>query len=281
MVWANAQRPLKLHRAQKIADNFDPDLFDDIVVCGPVMDGTFHCIDGNTRKKGAELFLGDPNQLVPCRVIAAATEQRAAEIFVEKNNGQRPLSAMDSFKGSVTAQYSDHVVVNSLFSGLGYVVSANARDGAIGCVTCCLKIYRQYDEKHLKDTLMLLIGCFGRSKESVKAEMINGASDFLTIYGKDVDRARLAEVIRKKTTAHAMLISANSNKGVMNKSVRWIIAMQLLEYYNKGLRSSMRLDPDIILARGLKKNGNGGNHEKPRPKSKASPALDLHGGIGT
>src|SRR6516225_5950032 len=102
VVWVNAQRPYDEKWAKQIADNFDPDKFDPIVVTQPNGQGIYHIVEGQHRRHALEMFAAKTNngigenELAPCRVIDEVDPARAAEIWLGNNSRLQNLNNQGS-----------------------------------------------------------------------------------------------------------------------------------------------------------------------------------------
>src|SRR5262245_65889316 len=96
VIWVQAQRPYRSNRAQKIADNFDPDKFDPIRVTLPNGNGEYHIVDGQHRKSGVEICFGS-DQRAPCIVLDAEDPAEAARLFRGINGTRWGIDPISNF----------------------------------------------------------------------------------------------------------------------------------------------------------------------------------------
>ncbi|HRP80091.1 MAG TPA: ParB N-terminal domain-containing protein, partial [Aquamicrobium sp.] len=172
VVWAKAQRGYDAKKARAIADTFDPDLLDPIVVSLPNADGKHHCIDGQHRLGAVRLALGD-DQSVPCRVVAAADPQRAADIFVQLQTRRTAPAAIDRFIVSVTAGYEVETAVNGILRDLGYKASRGKTPGCLGAIDCCVSVYRRMGGDTLRLALATIKANRGLNAGAVDSGIVN------------------------------------------------------------------------------------------------------------
>lgn len=272
VVWATAQRGMDNRKVAQIAENLDPDFFGVITVTLPVGEGgVHHVIDGQHRVAAIRQAWGD-GQKVPCMVLNVDDPKRAADIFSQINGKRSRPQAIDLFRVGVTAGYEAEVAVNKLVTGLGYHVGFDSTDGSISAVAMCLSIYRRHGIARLRDTLTVIQGTFGKSRESVDAAVLNGYTRFLVTYGTQIDRQRLVDRVAKQYTPGRLIGAARNWRDMKRISVADGIARVLLDTYNHGLKRD-RLEESSISRKALNGTGKAVKH---RP----GPAFDAHGGIG-
>src|SRR5215831_10655473 len=98
VVWVSAQRPYDEKWAKSIADDFDPDKFDPLVVTLPNGQGIYHIIEGQHRRWALQMYAAKidkhnngQNEMAPCRIVEEADPARAAEIWLGINKGRKAI----------------------------------------------------------------------------------------------------------------------------------------------------------------------------------------------
>lgn len=236
VVWSSAQRPLDESWAKQIADNFDPDLFDELVVTLPNGNGIFHIVDGQHRKRGVQIKYGEEEQ-VPCRVVQAADPSRAAEIFDRANSGRKKPRPIDMFRVRVTAGYETEVAVNRIVRAAGYRVSPGLADGNIAAVQALISIYRSFGADVLKDTLRVIQGTWGMDKNAVVAQIVRGIGAFMAEHGHKANWQRLSEKTQKAYTPGRLIGAAKGLREITRASTGEATKQVLVNLYNKGLKT--------------------------------------------
>src|SRR6185312_12773170 len=130
IVWAKAQREFNERHADRIASDFDPDLFDDLVVTLPNGNGIYHVVDGQHRKAAVQKLYGE-DEKVPFRVVNASDPARAAAIFDKINTGRRKPNSVELFNVRVAAGYETEVAINRIVTYLGYRIAHSVEDNTI------------------------------------------------------------------------------------------------------------------------------------------------------
>ncbi len=234
--WAQAQRPFNQKWAENIRDNLDPDVFGVLSVTLPNGNGCHHVIDGQHRKWAVSDLWG-PNEMVPCNICNADTPERAAEIFNAMNTARKKPFPLDVFKVRVTAKIEPEFSVNKTAESIGFKIGNSPEDGYIRGCGACVAVYRKYGKDTFIDALLTIRRCWGLSTAGMNASLIRGFGDFLSRYGKDVDRVKFAEKISKNYTPSRLLGAAKGAQDLFRGSVAGNISRVLLNTHNQGIRT--------------------------------------------
>lgn len=237
--YIDAQRPLNVQFAEKIAENFDPYRFGRIQVAQ--VNGKYHIVDGQTRCAAVRQLWGD-EEMVPCDVIPASSPAEAAELFLGINDDRRPIQAIDRFRVSVTAGRPDYVAVNNLLKGLGYTIGMGAEDGLFAAVASAMTVYRRHGEDVLRDALLILQATWGKDRESVHSALVQGYAELVATYGGAIDRKRLSSRVAKELTPAALLGRAKGLSEMFRCTRPKGVVRALVAVYNHGLRTEVRLE---------------------------------------
>lgn len=235
IVWSQAQREFNERHADKIAEGFDPDLFDDLVVTLPNGNGIYHVVDGQHRKAAIQKLYGE-DEKVPCRIVSATDPARAAAIFDKINTSRRTPSGVEKFNVRVTAGYKDEVEINKVVTWLGYRISGETADGTIRAVAALTNVHKSFGLDVLKETLTTIKGTWKDDCHAVDGPIIEGFAALIAEHRGHLDWKRLREQTAKKFTPGRLLGHAKSEReisgGTLGKSVRSVLIRQ----YNYGLR---------------------------------------------
>lgn len=236
IVWAKAQREFNERHADKIAAGFDPDLFDDLVVTLPNGNGIYHVVDGQHRKAAIQKLYGE-DEKVPCRIVAAADPERAAEIFDKINTGRRNPSPVEKFKVRVTAGYETEVAINKVVTNLGYRITNQAEDGTIRSVAALLSVYKNYGLEVLKETLMTIKGTWDNDKHAVNGPIVEGYGALLAEHRGHIDWPRLRKAVGDKFTPGRLLGHAKQDRELHGGGLPDGVRRVLIRAYDTGLRT--------------------------------------------
>lgn len=241
VIWSQSQRPLNEAHAQKIADNFDPEMFGTLAVTKPNGRGIYHAIDGHHRKVAVERLWGGEEK-VPCQVFDAEDPGRAAELFDHINSSRKNPHPIDLFKVRVTAGGEVEVAVNKVVNSCGYTVSSKygKQKNAIACVAALKAVYESYGAEVLENTLNLIKAIWGIEDESAtEANIVRGFGAFLTEY-RGLDWKHLREAVGNKYTPARLQAAAKMGKEMHGGKIPAEIKKLLINTYNAGFRSSKK-----------------------------------------
>lgn len=240
VIWAQSQRPLNEKHAQKIADNFDPEMFGTLAVTKPNGRGIYHAIDGHHRKVAVETLWGD-GEKVPCQVFDAEDPARAAALFDHINSARRNPQPIDLFKVRVTAGNEIEVGVNKVVNKCGYTINYRNAGGGNGiqCVAALKSVYESYGSAVLENTLNLIRAIWPDDETATEANIVRGIGEFLSEY-RDLDWKRLREVVGAKYTPARLQGAAKTGREMHGGKLPTEIKKLLVTAYNSGLRSSKK-----------------------------------------
>lgn len=233
IVWTEAQRTLNAAHAQKIADNFDPDIFGTISVTKPNGKGVYHAIDGQHRIVAVNKLWGQEEK-VPCQVFDAVDPARAAEIFDQVNSSRRALQPIELFKVRVTAKKELQVEVNKIVVKCGYFVG-HRNANAIQCVAALESVYQSYGPLVLEATLRLIRKMWGDENTGTGALIIRGIGMLLSEF-RHIDFEKLATAVSSKYTPSRLLGAAKTAKEMAGGVGPAIVRDILVARYNSQVR---------------------------------------------
>lgn len=221
----NAQRPLNLGWARKLAADFNAELAGVLTVTDEG-DGTYTALDGQHRVSAAKL--SGYSGLLACRIVSAATDKDKAVAFLALNN-QRAVSNVEKFKVRVTAEDPTAVAIDKELRGHGWTMGKG-----VTCVTELEAIYRRSPA-----TLALTIGtitkAWGVGSSKSMARVIVYAVAKVHDGAQVVDRQHLIESLRDIEPV-ALIARADAGRDLLGQSPRIAAANIVVGLYNKGKR---------------------------------------------
>lgn len=239
VVWAQSQRELNKKHAATIAANFDPDLFDDLVVTLPNGNGIYHVVDGQHRKVAVQDLYGE-EEMVPCRVVDALDPARAAAIFDKINTSRRPPSALEKFNVRVVAGYETEVAIHKLVTGLGYKITGGSNPGSMRAVGSLIKVTNNYGLEVLKESLMTIKGTWGDEDASaVDGPIIEGFAALIAEHRGHLDWKHLREKVARSYTPGRLLGQAKADREIQGGNTADGVRRMLLKSYNHGIRNKL------------------------------------------
>lgn len=241
VIWVHAQRPYNEKEAQRIADNFDPELLDPIKVTAPNADGMHHVCDGQTRVASIGKAFGT-DQMAPCFVSSECNPEHAAKLFLAANTRRRAPRLIDNFKVSVTAKFPVEVAIDKIVRHHGYRIDAIGPNviSAVGA----LKIAYGYSPQILNQTLRVLRATWDDDRNAVGGKLLRGFASLFNELGGKIDEHRLTDSIhRKKWTPGKLLAEAKTVCDMRGSSSAMIqvIGELLLANYNFGRKDKIKV----------------------------------------
>lgn len=242
VVWVKSQRPFNQAWANHIADTFDPDKFEPIIVTKPNGQGIYHIVEGQHRKAGFEQWANDPTQQVPCRIIDHGDPAKAAEIWLGINKGRKPVRPVTEFLVAVEAKREDEVAINDIVKKCGYfVASSGSNDNAISAVAALRRVYN-LGGRVLYHTLQATRLMWGNDPQGVSSHMLVGVGIFMNEFHSHVEAARLRKAVLDKYKSPYRLIDAAAiRRDNSSDPLPMEVAEVIRRAYNYGLRADKKL----------------------------------------
>lgn len=235
VVWATAQRDFNDRHARKIADAFDPDLFDDLVVTLPNGDGIYHVVDGQHRMAAIRSLYGEEEK-VPCRVVDASDPARAAAIFDKINTGRRLPTGIEKFRVRVTAGSETEVAINKVVTWLGCRIEHQDGPNSIRAVAALMNVHNSFGLEVLKESLVTIRGAWKDDKGALEGPIIEGFGSLIGEHRGHLDWARLREKTAAAYTPGRLLGQAKGDKEALGGRISDGVRRVLIRNYNQGLR---------------------------------------------
>jgi len=240
VVWAQSQRPYDVKWARAIAENFDDEKFDPLVVTLPNGKGDYHVVEGQHRKSAVEMKWG-PYEKVPCRVIPQADPARAAELWLGINDGRKRARPVVHFKVAVVAKREPELSINRLVNRLGYVVAQHKSPSTITAVAALKSIWDRYGELVLSKTLLMVKHLWPKDAQGPDGSILRGFALFLNEFGLRTDPKRMTIAVGRKYTPGQFIVAANARKEATKDRLDEVMSDMLLRDYNKGLAEDKKL----------------------------------------
>jgi hypothetical protein len=246
VLWVQAQRPYNEKWAREIAENFDPDKFDPLVVTKPNGEGIYHIIEGQHRRHALEMFaakFGDKagNEQAPCRVVDEADPARAAEIWLGINAGRKKIQPITEFLVAVVANREVEVAINRVLTRVGYKVSSRKAKGTISAVAALKIVHGRYGAATLEKTLRAIGGMWSDDPQAVSSPLLRGIGIFINEFGDHVNLRRLKQQVGDRFTPFNFVTAAKTRKGSTLEKTDEAISELMIREYNKGLREDAKI----------------------------------------
>lgn len=240
VVWRKAQRPFNQKWADEIAEKFDPDKFEPILVTKPNGKGVYHIVEGQHRKAAAEKW-GGSSQQVPCRIIAEADPARAAEIFLGINEGRKAVKPVQRFLTAIEAGREQEVAINDIVKRCDYRISDSKLDNSISAVAALKRAFTNFGPNILKFTLDTCRVLWGDDPNGVRGDIIDGVSVFTNEFHSHMDRNHLKRVIADAfPSPHKFLDAARYAADQQNEALPVAMSDMIKDKYNRKMRDQSK-----------------------------------------
>lgn len=247
VVWIQSQRPYNSKWSREIADNFDPDKFDPIIVTKPNGQGQYHIIEGQHRRHALEMYAAkygntNPgNEQAPCRIVADADPSRAAEIWLGISEGRKAVRPIYGFLVAVVARREPEVTIQQLINNNDFVVSPHKNKDSISAVGALKTVFERHGKMTLNNVLRTIRLMWGGDPTAVSAVMLRGFGIFLHEFGTHVDTRRMVAKIADSWSPYKLAEAAKARKHSTTERLDEAIAELLLREYNKSLKDNAKL----------------------------------------
>ena len=244
VVWVQCQRPYRPKWSKEIAENFDPDLFEPIIVTKPNGHGVYHIIEGQHRRHALEMYAarsnktgrGD-NEQAPCRIVEEADPARAAAIWLGINSGRKAVKQIDGFKVAVVAGFKKEVAIDKMVMANGFRVSQDKNKNSIAAVSSLRRVYDLHGPTILNNVLRTIRLMWDGDPQSVSSPVIRGMGIFLNEFGSHVDTKRMIK-LAEKWSPFKIRRAAEARKQSSQESLEEAISELLLREYNMKLKDN-------------------------------------------
>lgn len=191
------QRDLEESRAQKIAEGFNPHLFDPIVL-SKRKNGNMYIIDGQHRMIAAIMAKIDK---IPARVHLGLTREQEANLFVDAQLERKPIRAFDRFKAKLIAKDPIFVGINTVAEKGGFEIAPHSASNSprrLRCITLLVAIYKKAGKDHFQRLVDVLSG-LSKSKETGHTNdmFIRPLHRVLLLYGSKVSVPHMVKAFEK------------------------------------------------------------------------------------
>lgn len=229
------QRLINYAMVQDIRDNFDPDLFQALIVSE--RDGEYYIVDGGHRFLAIEKLVKE----VPCILWQGLTYEEECEKFRKLNTHRRSLNASVVFHSMVREGNEDALDVVRVMKENGFAYNRynqTTKENMIGSPSKMLKLYRANGEELLNRTLNVSRKAWHGAKDSLLTTMLTGLHTFLS-ENQGVDDAILIKALSKVESKlikgqAAYYITADTITGLSGSNCKYVhIANVIKDHYNK------------------------------------------------
>jgi hypothetical protein len=181
------QRTLDVKHAQKMADDFDPDLLLPVLLSRRA-DGSVWAMGGQHRVYTIVSILGWGDQLMDADVYEGLTLVEEAKIH-RATAAAKAHSTLELFRVRVDAKEPMALDIRDILDqcGLHVATTGGSIPGGVRAVQALDEMYHNLGAAHLKRVLTFAVQAFEGNPFSLKASNLRGISAFLVRYGDNND----------------------------------------------------------------------------------------------
>lgn len=207
------QRKVNPHAVQKIVDEFDPKLLDEVIVSFRA--GRYNVVDGQHRISALKILNGGADFMVNCKVITGLTYEQEASLYKHLDASKKRLSIADSTRAAVEA--NDDPTVNAIKKilsryGLKWALTTVAQHSGknkIASARTLLNLYRGLELWQFDKTIRLIKQTWDGNENSLNMYILSGVALFVKTYGNEIEE--VAFVRRLKKVDPAKIVSAGKS----------------------------------------------------------------------
>lgn len=224
------QRPVRKADVQKIVDNYDPVLMDDIIVS--FRDGSYYVIDGQHRLSALRtIYKGECT--VFCKVFTGLSYTEEAELYNRFNSAKKQLTLSDKMRAHVEAKDDPEINdIKHLIECAGFKLNTahvGGKTDQVSCLRASVYAYKLLGRSGFEWMLRLINQCWKGQKNNTHQDIIYGMALFLSTYKDVLSEINFVKRL-ERTTPQVVIDSAKMDKSCRNRSIR--VAKQFLIQYN-------------------------------------------------
>lgn len=239
------QRDLNVKRAEDMADNWKPSLYEPLQIAQDSTTGKFYVVDGQHRWNAMkqQFDSGDTSfEKIEVRLHEETTPAERAWLFLNYQSERKDINQITRFRVGITAGYPECVEVKEVLDELGLVYTGNSAH-AVRSTNGLLKIHKLGHKSLVKATLVLLDATWGTKYGNARfqGDILQGVGMFLAanLSNPHVNPARISTILRRGGTPEEWKMEITKRSKGSGGSVGRPKHMKdaLVEAYNKGLRN--------------------------------------------
>lgn len=241
-------RPPNQAKVAKIADEFDPSALG-IPEISERRDGTKIILDGQHRVEGAKAQGWNNGQMIECRVHRGLTHAQECRMF-RMLNDETPVAPIYKLLAGIGEGHEPEATIGAVVDSVGLKIVGAAQDGGICSAKALRFVYggarflkgdNVENPELLQATLRTILEAWGKSKDGLRGDIIEGVGSFLARYGKEVDHAVLVTRLAQHSPLN-IIADARSLRSVHGWQMNGAIAARIVILYNSGKRSKKLAD---------------------------------------
>lgn len=185
------QRSLNNKRVREIAAHFDEYIANEPKVSA--RDGKYYVFDGQHTIAARKMLNGDRDLPILCKVYSDLTPEDEAILFAQQTGFSAKLYPGAKVRALVFAGDPEAVAFLEATENAGLTLSFNQSRGSkrIGCVATAFAEFQSAGDEIYTEALRVIAAAWGGHKDSLRAETIQGVTEFIRLYHGEYDPKRL------------------------------------------------------------------------------------------
>lgn len=238
----NYQRNLSQSHITRAAANFDLYQINPVKVSR--RGGVNYVFNGQHTIEIVALVSGSRDTPVWCMIYDDLVYEHEADIFANQQKFVKPLQPYEVFMANLEAGNDDQLIIRDLVESYGLSIGIRKAPCVICAVSTLELIYQKYGYHVLSRVLRLCVGTWEGDMNSFSANIINGITKLISVFGDQLND----EVFKEKIGAISIKQLVRTAKERYAGSMGYAEAM-LIEYNGKKKNPAQRLSINKLHAR--------------------------------
>lgn len=240
------RQALNMAKVRKFVKRYNPSALG-IVTVSRRADRSLVVVDGMHRVEATRIFTTNAG-LMLCHVFTDLSLADEAQMFLDLNETTQPMVA-DKFNVTLSADSVEGDAardMQELVGAYGWRISRTQANGHINCIRIATRLYelsQKLDAQPnlLQAAILVITRAWGNDRHGVQGPILEGIGRMFGEYGSNLDMTRLVDTLKAYQGGPQTLVAeAQALAAIRKGRVSMAVAEQLVESYNKGLRSGNR-----------------------------------------
>lgn len=236
------QRNLSQSHITRAAANFDLYQINPVKVSR--RGGVNYVFNGQHTIEIMALVSGSRDTPVWCMIYDDLVYEHEADIFANQQKFVKPLQPYEVFMANLEAGNDDQLIIRDLVESYGLSIGIRKAPCVICAVSTLELVYQKYGYHVLSRVLRLCVGTWEGDMNSFSANIINGITKLISVFGDQLND----EVFKEKIGAISIKQLVRTAKERYAGSMGYAEAM-LIEYNGKKKNPAQRLSINKLHAR--------------------------------